>query len=48
MSSSGEESEEKEYDKLGFTVRRTIQRIERAETQKEKSLKETKDRLDKD
>ena len=47
MTSLGEESEEKEYDKLGFTVKRVIQRIERAETQKEKSLKEMKERLEK-
>ena len=38
----------KEYNELGYTVRGIIQRIERAETEKEKSLKEMKSRLEKD
>ena len=48
VSSLGEEREEADDDELGFTVRRAIQRIGRAETEKEKLLKEMKSRLEKD
>ena len=45
MEADGRE-DEPEYDELGFNIKKTIQRIERESTEKGRTLKEMKERLE--